>query len=142
MAAVDMTREECIAVLAGVSIGRVAITHAALPAVVPVNFALYRDSILFGVMSESRLAAATERSVVAFQADSFDLSEKSGWSVMVIGPSSWVSDSLDLETAKALLPEPWANGHTIERVVQITMARVNGLRVYPTTGSPLDEPGP
>lgn len=74
-----LSSEECHELLRQSTVGRVAVTVAALPAIFPVNYAVLDGRIVFRTGEGTKLQAAVERAVVAFQVDHID---KSG------GPSS------------------------------------------------------
>ena len=63
---------------------------AALPAIFPVNYALLDGEIVFMTGEGTKLRAALERAVVAFQVDHIDEADAAGWSVMAarIRPSA------------------------------------------------------
>ncbi|WP_308211793.1 pyridoxamine 5'-phosphate oxidase family protein [Actinoallomurus soli] len=65
-------RQECLALLGAVPIGRIVFTDRALPAVWPVNFALSGGDVVIRTMAGSKPAAAARGAVVAFEADEFD----------------------------------------------------------------------
>ena len=83
--------DECLRLLAGERLGRVAITVKALPVILPVRFALDRDEILFRAAFGGVLAEATRQAVVAFEADG---SEPGGgsWSVLATGLARHLAD--------------------------------------------------
>ena len=80
-----LEREECIALLGSVTVGRIAITSNALPVVLPVNFVLLDDRIVIRTSRGTKLDAATRNTVVAFEVDEIDMVEQTGWSVLVTG---------------------------------------------------------
>jgi nitroimidazol reductase NimA-like FMN-containing flavoprotein (pyridoxamine 5'-phosphate oxidase superfamily) len=126
----ELTSDECMDALRSVHRGRVAISSAALPAIEPVNFAVDGDSLVFGAAARSRLAVATENAVVAFQADSQDLSGVAEWSVMVVGTSCRVTDPGELLRLRASIPELWS-GRSAEHVVRIQIVNLEGRRTTP-----------
>ena len=79
-----MTPRECRDRLAAHSVGRVAITNRALPAVVPVAYAITGSLIYFRAQAGSVLARACNNTVVAFEIDELP-QDQPGWSVLVIG---------------------------------------------------------
>ncbi|MBO2446110.1 pyridoxamine 5'-phosphate oxidase family protein [Actinomadura barringtoniae] len=91
-----LDRIECLALMRSVPVGRIVFTERALPAVQPVGFALDDDGgghcVVIQATPESRLAAATRDSIVAFQTDAFDAADGTGWSVTVIGWARAVHD--------------------------------------------------
>ncbi|MCX4597243.1 pyridoxamine 5'-phosphate oxidase family protein [Streptomyces sp. NBC_01549] len=89
----ELDREECLRLLERAPIGRVVHTRHALPAVLPVNFSLDTDSaVLMRTSADSELAAAIDGVVIAFEADEVDATAHSGWSVLVTGRATVVSD--------------------------------------------------
>jgi len=58
---------ECLELLSRSSIGRVAVTIGAVPAVFPVNFRLVDRSIVFRTGTGTKLDAAVRHAVVAFE---------------------------------------------------------------------------
>jgi uncharacterized protein len=75
---VELTRSECLRLLAGDVIGRVVFTDSALPTVQPVNYVLDDEEIIFRTANGSKLAAATRNAVVASQLDHFDTTTRRG----------------------------------------------------------------
>jgi nitroimidazol reductase NimA-like FMN-containing flavoprotein (pyridoxamine 5'-phosphate oxidase superfamily) len=120
--------EECTQLLGQIPVGRIAITVQALPMILPVNFALVDDSILFRTIPGSKLAAATSRAVVAFEVDSYQDDGRSGWSVVAQGMASKVTDPAVLEKARASGIESWALGDQAEHVVRIGLSTLTGRR--------------
>ena len=88
----QLSRDECLMLMASVPVGRIIYTRRALPAVELVNFALDQGDIVIRTDRSGKLAAATRGAVVAFEADQLDLAGQSGWSVTAIGPSREVTD--------------------------------------------------
>ncbi|MBA5221816.1 MULTISPECIES: pyridoxamine 5'-phosphate oxidase family protein [Streptomyces] len=103
-----MDRQECLRLLAEVPVGRIVYTRHALPAVLPVNFVLDGDSsVLLRTSAGSDLLRAVDGVVVAFEADSFDAVSHSGWSVVVTGPASAVTDPAEHERLLRTGPQSW-----------------------------------
>ncbi|MET8014018.1 pyridoxamine 5'-phosphate oxidase family protein [Streptomyces sp. NPDC005271] len=101
-------RRECLRLLAGVPVGRIVFTRQAMPAVLPVGFSLGTDfSVLLRTSATSELAAAIDGVVVAFEADEFDAAQRSGWSVVVTGRASVVTDPTEYERLSRAGPLPW-----------------------------------
>jgi nitroimidazol reductase NimA-like FMN-containing flavoprotein (pyridoxamine 5'-phosphate oxidase superfamily) len=82
-----LDREDCLKLLATKEIGRLAYTQGALPAVRPVSFRLHGDEVLIPARLGSPLLDAVRGAVVAFEADDYDETTRSGWTVTVLGPS-------------------------------------------------------
>jgi nitroimidazol reductase NimA-like FMN-containing flavoprotein (pyridoxamine 5'-phosphate oxidase superfamily) len=91
-----LDREECLRLLGTATLGRIGISSGALPVILPVNFRLVGDSIVFRTASGTKLDAATRGAVVAFEVDAMDPIEHTGWSVMVTGVARQVTDAAEL----------------------------------------------
>ncbi|MFB6960152.1 pyridoxamine 5'-phosphate oxidase family protein [Streptomyces sp. NPDC056309] len=104
----SMDRQECLSLMAEVPVGRVVYTRQALPAVLPVNFALAADaSVLLRTSAGSGLVRAVDGVVVAFEADAFDAESRSGWSVVVTGRATVVTDPVEHERLMRTGPRSW-----------------------------------
>lgn len=122
-----LEREECLLLLATARLGRVAITSGALPVILPVNFHLVGDEILFQTAPGTKLEAATRNAVVAFEVDSMDPIEHTGWSVLVTGVARQLIDEELPEGVTEHIPR-WAPGGE-PRVVAISTEIVSGRRI-------------
>ncbi|MEU7384630.1 MULTISPECIES: pyridoxamine 5'-phosphate oxidase family protein [unclassified Streptomyces] len=104
----SMDRRECLRLMAEVPVGRVVYTQRALPAVLPVNFALAADaSVLLRTSAGSDLVRAVDGVVVAFEADAFDVESRSGWSVVVTGRATVVTDPVEHQRLLSTGPRSW-----------------------------------
>ena len=127
---VELTSEQCFALLSGERVGRLAYCDAIGPVAIPVNFALAGHDIVFR-MEPHNTAFASAPDMVAFEADRVDDSQDSGWSVVVRGRLATV----DLDDVPRLLgeltagpPRPWAAGvHNVW--VRIRPELVTGRRL-------------
>src|ERR1019366_3340050 len=106
----QLSKDECLQLMASVSVGRIIYTRRALPAVELVNFAFDHGDIIIRTEGGGKLAAATQHSVVAFEVDCLDAAQQTGWSVTAIGQSQEVTDSGDIARLKAIGLSPWAAG--------------------------------
>jgi nitroimidazol reductase NimA-like FMN-containing flavoprotein (pyridoxamine 5'-phosphate oxidase superfamily) len=103
-----LDRQECLRLLTKVPIGRVVYTRQALPAVLPINFSLDTDaSVLLRTSPDSDLVRAIDGVVVAFEADEFDATTRSGWSVVVTGRATVVTDPAEQERLSQAGPVSW-----------------------------------
>ncbi len=101
-------RQECLRLMAKVPVGRIVYTCQALPAVLPVNFSLDGDgTVLLCTSAVSELVRAIDGAVVAFEADDVDAVRQSGWSVVVTGSASVVTDPAEHERLARTGPVSW-----------------------------------
>ena len=124
---VELSREECLSLLAGAPFGRLVITEGALPAVLPVNFLLDPAGIVIRTAEGSSTSLA-DGSVVAFQADSIDVVRQAGWTVTVVGRATVVRDELQRSRLAALPLQPWAPGRR-DTLVVVDLGLVSGRRI-------------
>ncbi|MCC9711329.1 pyridoxamine 5'-phosphate oxidase family protein [Streptomyces sp. MNU76] len=104
----ELDRQECLRLLAKVPLGRIVHTRQALPAVLPVNFCLDAEgSVLLRTSAASELARAVDGVVVAFEADEVDTVAHSGWSVVVTGRASIVTDPAERARLARTGPRSW-----------------------------------
>lgn len=87
--------DESLRLAATRPVGRVAVSISALPAVLPVTFALDGRDVLFRSGSGTKLSAALHNAVVAFEVDDFDDDGGTGWSVLLVGRASVELDAPD-----------------------------------------------
>jgi hypothetical protein len=133
MAAVDeglvvLERVECLELLGRSSIGRVAVSVGAVPAVFPVNFALLDRAIVFWTSTGTKLDAAMRNAVVAFEVDEVDAVYHEGWSVLVVGIADELRDPALLQRVGQLPLDSWAEG-PLEHVVAIQPEFISGRRI-------------
>ena len=130
-----LSRRESIELLSGEVVGRVVFTHSALPAVVPVTFAIFDDAVVLRTAEGTRLAAAADRGVLAFEADEIDPVARTGWSVVVTGIAELVTDPIGRARIHSVV-EPFAPGDN-DVHVRLPLTVVTGRRVTCTARSPV-----
>jgi nitroimidazol reductase NimA-like FMN-containing flavoprotein (pyridoxamine 5'-phosphate oxidase superfamily) len=119
-----LTRAECLDLLRSCPVGRVAVTRpGAAPLVVPVNFVLDRDVIVFRTASGTKLDGLRV-GPIGFQIDAIEPFRRSGWSVYVEGPAY---EATPAEVAHLDLA-PWAPG-VKDRWIRLPATRISGRRL-------------
>lgn len=120
-----LERDECFDLLGQATFGRIAITIDALPMILPVNFRLVNERVVFRTSPGSKLDAASVGQVVSFEVDGVDAFSHAGWSVVATGVAQVVRDEALLsELAAAKIPH-WAPSHD-EHYVAIPIAIISG----------------
>lgn len=105
----ELERQECLRLMAKVPVGRIVYTRRALPAVLPVNFSLDHDgAVVLCTSATSELVRAIDGAVVAFETDDVDADRHSGWSVVVTGTATVVTDPAEHERMARTGPVSWA----------------------------------
>ena len=136
---VQLDRAEALQLLGSVSLGRVVFTRHALPAIRPVNHALVDGDIIIRTHEGAALASHTQQGgdlgvVVAYEADTIDPDTHLGWSVVVTGYATLVTDPAALNSHHAML-HPWVE-QAMDYAVRIHPDLVTGIQL---TAAPSSE---
>jgi nitroimidazol reductase NimA-like FMN-containing flavoprotein (pyridoxamine 5'-phosphate oxidase superfamily) len=127
-------RSECLELLALAKVGRLGLIVDGRPEILPVNYILDGDSVLFRT-SESSVLNQASLAAVAFEVDHIDDSARSGWSVMVHGHADDIGNAIDAtsERLRRLTLISWAPGGR-HRWFAVRPHSITGrrLRVLPT----------
>jgi nitroimidazol reductase NimA-like FMN-containing flavoprotein (pyridoxamine 5'-phosphate oxidase superfamily) len=118
----SLTWDECLDRLHIGSVGRIAVTHRALPAIVPVNYVLSGSRVVFRTEPGGMLARACAGTVVAFEVDELDPEGRSGWSVLVVGQAELLDGSAALRAAE---------GSGRDQFVAISIGQLSGRLIQP-----------
>jgi uncharacterized protein len=127
---VDLLAHECLQLLSQQPVGRIGISVGALPVILPVNFVVRDGHIRFRTVEGTKLAAATRHAVVAFEIDSYEIDGSAGWSVLVQGVASEVTDEEVRNDVMAAIPRPWGSGDDARRIVEINIQSISGRRFH------------
>ncbi|WP_406258265.1 DUF1918 domain-containing protein [Streptomyces chartreusis] len=127
----DLGPEECRALLSTHGVGRIAVSESdGRPAIVPVNYEVVDDSIMFRTSPDSVPAAAVGTDV-AFEVDHMDEALSQGWSVLAVGPASVVTEADAVRRlTQSAHTAPWAGGQR-EMWVSIRPTSFTGRRITP-----------
>jgi nitroimidazol reductase NimA-like FMN-containing flavoprotein (pyridoxamine 5'-phosphate oxidase superfamily) len=125
-----LERHECLRLLGTATLGRIGVSSSALPTVLPVNFRFDGHRILFRTGAGTKLDAATQNAVVAFEVDEIDPLAHAGWSVVVRSVAREVTDPDELAEAQSRPLARWAPGED-HRVVAILPEIVSCRRIVP-----------
>ena len=123
-----LDREACLALLAGDVVGRVGITDHGAPRILPVNYVLDGDTIVFRTAPGAKLDDGP-RAPACFEIDEFDRENRTGWSVLVLG---WLEEVTQYDRAwhhvQELPIDPWAAG-TKDHVLRLRPDLFTGRRI-------------
>jgi hypothetical protein len=131
---------ECRRLLATATIGRLTFTEAAMPSIQAASFAISGEDVVIPTGPDSKMAAGSRGAVVAFEVDDYDLTERTGWNVTVIGPSRLISLPGPVAALDALGVLPWAPVMTY-CYIALHMAVVRGRRISSSVRFPVAGPG-
>jgi len=107
----ELAADECDRLLRSGILGRVAITTPGGPHIVPVNYSVLDDAVVFRTSPYSIVATHGLHAVMAFEVDHFDYEYAMGWSVVARGRGEPVADAAEIQRiSSAHAPHPWASG--------------------------------
>lgn len=122
---VELSPSEAEALLRSGVTGRVAVSTPQGPHILPVNYSVVDDSVVFRTSPYSLIGTHAHGTTVAFETDVLDHERQRGWSVLVRGRASVVTDPGQLEHIRRVWPpRPWAAGtrtlHIAVRLDEVT----------------------
>jgi nitroimidazol reductase NimA-like FMN-containing flavoprotein (pyridoxamine 5'-phosphate oxidase superfamily) len=132
----EISAQECLKRLAETEVGRVGVSIGALPAVVPVNYAVVDDAVVFRTAPGSQLDGAVAHAVVAFEADGYDPEMGEGWSVLIRGIAEEVTDPTEVSQLDELRLESWALDGAADHWVRVPATVISGRLTRHGQGSP------
>jgi Pyridoxamine 5'-phosphate oxidase len=130
----QLSEAECLSLIAGQEVGRIAYSGRFGLTVLPVNYRLHDGAVVFRTRQDSpmgedlRTGIAHAEYQVAFEADEFDREAREGWSVLVQGSAHHVESGPEREWAAGAGVDPWPPGEK-ELFIKVTPIRVTGRRI-------------
>jgi nitroimidazol reductase NimA-like FMN-containing flavoprotein (pyridoxamine 5'-phosphate oxidase superfamily) len=121
-------RHECMALLRNTCVGRIAVVVEGEPLVLPVNFVVDDDTIVFRTAEGTKFDACVQNARVAFEVDQIDTRSHAGWSVLVRGRAQEITDPDELARARRLPLNPWARAPK-PHFVRLQPDTVSGRRI-------------
>ena len=107
----ELTYAECRGLLAGGVFGRVAVCTPSGPRILPVNYSVVDEAVVFRTSAYGVIATRDWDSPMAFEVDHVDYADQKGWSVVATGRGERVDDPEVLAQIKRTWdPRPWAGG--------------------------------
>ncbi|HEY9242308.1 MAG TPA: pyridoxamine 5'-phosphate oxidase family protein [Streptosporangiaceae bacterium] len=128
-----LPRAESLRLLSSVSLGRLVFTHLALPAIRPVNHAVAGEQVIIRAYLGTAISTAVRGqsgTVVAYEADLIDPDTHLGWSVIVVGRATRLTDQAKAARYRELL-RPWVDGGA-DDLIAIQADMVDGFRLVET----------
>lgn len=128
----ELSAVECRDLLLAREVGRVAVCTPRGPGILPVNYVVDGDSVVFRTTPYGVLGRHAWNGRIAFEVDHVDPDARSGWSVVATGPGELVEDHQELALIRAFRnPQPWAPGSRL-LYVRLAWDELTGRRVGPT----------
>jgi nitroimidazol reductase NimA-like FMN-containing flavoprotein (pyridoxamine 5'-phosphate oxidase superfamily) len=125
-------RDGCLELLRGDEIGRLAVVADGGPVILPVNYRLDDETVVFRSDPGMKLDQGP-RAPACFEIDRFDRDGRTGWSVLVAGRLEEVThyDAKTWRRVHELPVEPWAGGPK-EHWMRLVPGRITGRRIVPS----------
>lgn len=125
-----LDEDECLALLRGEEVGRLAVVTGTAPAIFPVNYTLDGDAIVFRTDEGTKLHYAG-RGRAAFEIDGIDHDQRTGWSVVAVGRLEELThyDASNLARAQQVAMQPWAGGPKAHWL-RLVPDRITGRRLH------------
>ena|ERR1700722_10750500 len=125
----EISDNECLELLAGSRLGRIAVVEGDQPMIFPVNYAFYEGTVVFRTDPGTKLTAAP-LARVAFEIDESEPSSRTGWSVVVQGFGEDITDSVDADSDELLrlTVDPWVPGGR-DHWIKIVPRSITGRRL-------------
>ena len=123
--------DRCLQLLAAVPVGRVSFFAEGEIVVLLVNHVMDGQDPVFRTARGSKLSAAEDQNVVAFEADGYDERTRSGWSVLVTGRACAIYEEAEIRHLSRLGLHPWVSA----------VDRPFWIRIQPTSISGRQTPG-
>jgi hypothetical protein len=118
---IELTVDECHALLESSRIGRLGLVDADGPLILPVNYCMDGRSVVFRTDEGTKLDAAASGAPVAFEVDGIDSAQRIGWSILIRGSAAAVTEPGELHRVEQLPLIPWAPGRKAHYV------RISGM---------------
>jgi nitroimidazol reductase NimA-like FMN-containing flavoprotein (pyridoxamine 5'-phosphate oxidase superfamily) len=123
-----LTAAECYDLLSPGGIGRVVFTAADGPVVLPVNYAMVGQTVIFRTAPDTLLAGYLD-GLAGFEVDRLDEALSQGWSVLVTGRAARVTSEAEVRHLEQHTDiRPWAGGAR-DVYVRIIPRKITGRRI-------------
>ena len=129
-----LAEAECLRLLAAGGVGRIGYTGRFGPTILPVNFALQDQTIVFRTGQHSpmgedlRTGIADAEYKVAFEVDEISPATREGWSILIQGSAHHADSGTELADAQRSGVQAWAGGEK-DLFIRIVPDRITGRRI-------------
>jgi nitroimidazol reductase NimA-like FMN-containing flavoprotein (pyridoxamine 5'-phosphate oxidase superfamily) len=125
----DLPESTCLQLLRSGHIGRVAVNGDPSPTVLPVNYVVHEDDVVFVTAAGTKWDAARAGAPASFEVDGVSEEHRSGWSVLVRGRLEAVAGEGQVDEVVERLT-PLAGG-VRDHVVRLSIDEVTGRQIPP-----------
>lgn len=127
-----LSETDCQELPAQHTAGRVGFLAPDGPQILPVTYQYRSGSVIFRTSPFGPMAGLARRTSVAFEIDTFDEQNKSGWSVLVVGFAEAMTHGRLLTSAWETGPVPWADGAR-NLLIEVKPRKISGRAVRSAT---------
>jgi uncharacterized protein len=131
----DLEPEICWRLVDRRPAGRIGFVTEGEPVVLPVNHAVDGRSIVIRTGETAMLEALGGGASAAFEVDETDAFSETGWSVLIRGFASEITDQAERADAERLPLHPWAPGRR-DRWIRIVPSSVTGRAISRKRSTP------
>jgi nitroimidazol reductase NimA-like FMN-containing flavoprotein (pyridoxamine 5'-phosphate oxidase superfamily) len=124
-----MNRTECEEMLSRALIGRMGVSYAGEPLILPVLFAYTKGAVVFRTAPGEKLDTVWVNASAAFEIDDWDLSTRKGWSVLVRGRTETVQDESEIAELESIGLASWVPDLQPTTWVRIRPMEITGRRI-------------
>ena len=124
-----LDRDECLALLTRHGfLGRLGVIVDGRPEIFPVNYIADAGAVVFCTADGTKLDAIQHGRPVSFEVDEHEPLHHAGWSVLVRGPATVVTDPAELARLRDGPLHPWVRGARANWI-RIEIADISGRRL-------------
>jgi uncharacterized protein len=128
----ELSYDRCLELLSGGVVGRIAVCTPSGPRILPVNYSVVHDSIVFRTTPYSLLGTHAWDTKLAFEVDHIDHEHRQGWSVVATGNGAMIDDPDELAAIRSHSdPQPWPSGAQRLLYVRLRWDELTGRRLGP-----------
>jgi nitroimidazol reductase NimA-like FMN-containing flavoprotein (pyridoxamine 5'-phosphate oxidase superfamily) len=130
----ELAEAECFRLMDTCEIGRIGFSGRYGPLVLPVNYRLHDQAVVFRTMQDGPLhedlytGIANADYRVCFEIDQIDGAERTGWSVLIQGAAHLVEDGAERGELQEIGIQPWPGGSR-DCFVRIAPSLISGRRI-------------
>lgn len=119
---------DCLRLLDSVPVGRVGFFADGEIVILPVNYLLDGQDVIFRTGTGSKLSSVGSKNLVGFEADAYDARTRSGWSVVVSGFTEVVESEHEIRRLSRLGLHSWGRAADDPHWIRLRPTSVTGRR--------------
>jgi len=120
---------DCFRLLESAPVGRIGFLAGGEVVILPVNFFLDGQDVVFRTGVGSKLSSVEVGRYVGFEADAYDAATRTGWSILVSGLAEVVESDAECARLDALGLTSWGGATENRAWVRIRPSSISGRRI-------------